>query len=154
MDNKLPEARLPQEFILDAFADPASVRDVVRGESLFLPLSPPAPCSGSGPVIQPLHVNIHNIHPSTCSLVGLELMVEAQARGGTPGSPTIHPAYSFSMTYPEGKHSNDRESNLLTRPLLIQASSTPSSTTATSPPSPRKPTTSWTSPSPTSPSPS
>ncbi|KAJ4392260.1 hypothetical protein N0V93_005885 [Gnomoniopsis smithogilvyi] len=31
MDNKLPEARLPQEFILDAFADPSSVRDVVRG---------------------------------------------------------------------------------------------------------------------------
>lgn len=30
---KLPDpAKLPQEFILDAFADPASVRDVVRGE--------------------------------------------------------------------------------------------------------------------------
>lgn len=38
MDTKLPEARLPQEFILDAFADPSSVRDVVRGK----PLSPPS----------------------------------------------------------------------------------------------------------------
>lgn len=34
-NNKLPEARLPQEFILDAFADPSSVRDVVRGEHFF-----------------------------------------------------------------------------------------------------------------------
>lgn len=36
MDTKLPEARLPQEFILDAFADPSSVRDVVRGKPLLL----------------------------------------------------------------------------------------------------------------------
>lgn len=28
---KLPTPRIPQEFILDAFADPTSVRDVVRG---------------------------------------------------------------------------------------------------------------------------
>lgn len=35
MDTKLPEARLPQEFILDAFADPSSVRDVVRGKPLL-----------------------------------------------------------------------------------------------------------------------
>lgn len=44
--DKLPEARLPQEFILDAFADPSSVRDVVRGKCpspLPKPTFPPPP---------------------------------------------------------------------------------------------------------------
>jgi hypothetical protein len=30
---KAAEPKIPQEFILDAFADPTSVRDVVRGMS-------------------------------------------------------------------------------------------------------------------------
>lgn len=43
---KVAEPKIPQEFILDAFADPTSVRDVVRGMSCPLvccPSFPPLP---------------------------------------------------------------------------------------------------------------
>lgn len=60
MDTKLPEARLPQEFILDAFADPSSVRDVVRGKPLYFP-RPIAFCNDRQP-------NWHR-HMSTSGLI-------------------------------------------------------------------------------------
>lgn len=55
MDTKLPEARLPQEFILDAFADPSSVRDVVRGKPLLpTPFGTcPAIASPTGTYVRP-----------------------------------------------------------------------------------------------------
>jgi hypothetical protein len=34
---KAAEPKIPQEFILDAFADPTSVRDVVRGIDMPFP---------------------------------------------------------------------------------------------------------------------
>lgn len=42
---KAAEPKIPQEFILDAFADPTSVRDVVRGTSWPLVRNLPAPSS-------------------------------------------------------------------------------------------------------------
>lgn len=42
---KAAEPKIPQEFILDAFADPTSVRDVVRGTSWPLVRKLPAPSS-------------------------------------------------------------------------------------------------------------
>lgn len=56
MEKHPDPAKLPQEFILDAFADPASVRDVVRGELVIrsatvFPPSLPFPCPLNKPLV-------------------------------------------------------------------------------------------------------